>query len=756
MAKQEFLGNSPFMKNNWAKYLFISLLFSVLLTPFFVFKDLLFPYVTSKAFFLRIAVELALPFYLFLIVAYKQYRPSFKNPLTAAIVVFWVINLISAVLGVNAAKSLWGNFERMGGAYYLLHLTLIYFYLLLLAKISPLFFSRFLKSSIIISGMLSVYGCLVAAGMSPWVADPSLPRISITFGNPIYVGSFLILPMFLSAFFALQTEKIWEKFLYWFFAVIQLLAIYLSGTRGAVVGLVIGLFLAGIAYVALVKNRKIKIIGSVAIVCFILMVSLLYAFHNKLPSGTTLRRVFNLNDTNTQSRLIQWKIALTGFKDYPILGTGPENYYITANKYYNPEIAKYDRSWFDKPHNYLLEILITNGIVGFLAYLAILVFGFLAIWQAYRKGFLGLYEFLVLETGLAVYQIQNLFVFDNVSASLFFYVYFAFAGFLWQETRFVFLKPKNKEKSSRYFSNFGYMVFVVSCLICLYGLYATEIIPIRISKNVNYGFAYASADPKKSINYFDQALSLPFNIDPGETAVKYADAVLSIQQNPQMQNEIDFVKGNIDRSINVLEELVYNVDNYPIYWQKLASMYVAKAVLERTGFSLRGEEALQTAIDLAPKRPEARMFLAQLRIMQGNSPEAYEIIKQVAKEYPTNLDVLWQMAVLEKQMGHTAKAIELAENLIKNDYKFNNWREAVFVGDFYKEKKDYASLVNLYEKFSKDSILDTEGYWQLAQIYAIAGQKEKAIELSNKILKVEPGRKQEISDFIKSINYNPR
>ncbi|MCX6797252.1 MAG: O-antigen ligase family protein [Candidatus Doudnabacteria bacterium] len=740
------------MKNNWAKYFFIFLIFSVLLTPFFVFRDLLFPYVTSKAFFLRIAVELALPFYLFLIVIHKQFRPSLKNPLTVSVLAFWAINFISALFGVNIAKSLWGNFERMGGAYYLLHLTLVYFYLLLLARINPIIFSRFLKSAVVISGMLSVYGSLVAAGMHPWVADPSLPRISIVFGNPIYVGSFLILPMFLSAFLALQGEKLWEKVMYWFFAGIQLLAIYLSGTRGAVVGLAMGLFLAGAAYIILVKKRRVRIIGSAIFAGFILTVGLLYFFHNSMPQGSTLRRVFNLNDSNTQARLIQWKTALKGLKDYPVLGAGPENYYIIANKYHNPEIGKYDKSWFDKPHNYLLEILVTSGSLGFLAYLSILAFGFFAIWRAFKKGFFGLFEFIVLETGLVVYQIQNLFVFDNVSASLMFYVYFAFAGFLWQESSPPLPKQKNKEKNWQYLQTFGYAVFAVSCLVCLYALYATEIIPMRISKNVNYGYAYSSVDPKKGLGYFDKALSLPFNIDPGETAMKYADFVLAAQQNPRLKSDPDFVKENIDRSINTLEELVRQIGNYPIYWHKLANIYVVKAVFEKTPLSQRGEEALQTAINLAPKRMEARMFKAQLRAMQGNNSEAFEIIRQVASDYPADQDVLWQKALLEKQMGQITEAVLIAEGLIKQDYKFRNWRETAWIGDYYKQNKDYEKLFALYEKLSKDNILDMDGYWQLAKDYMTAGQRDKALELGNKILKAEPNRKQEILDFFRGLN----
>ena len=51
----------------WVVVVFALLAGLALLTPFWVFKDLLFPYITSKAYFLRITVELALPFYVYLV-----------------------------------------------------------------------------------------------------------------------------------------------------------------------------------------------------------------------------------------------------------------------------------------------------------------------------------------------------------------------------------------------------------------------------------------------------------------------------------------------------------------------------------------------------------------------------------------------------------------------------------------------------------------------------------------------------------------
>ncbi|MEK7161304.1 MAG: hypothetical protein AAB729_01285 [Patescibacteria group bacterium] len=109
------------------QWVFFSLVVLSLTASWWVFKDLLFPYVTSKAFFFRICIELALPLYIYLLLENKQLRPNWKNPLHIAVMAFLVVNIISSFSGVDVIRSLWGNFERMGGAFYLGHLTLLYF-----------------------------------------------------------------------------------------------------------------------------------------------------------------------------------------------------------------------------------------------------------------------------------------------------------------------------------------------------------------------------------------------------------------------------------------------------------------------------------------------------------------------------------------------------------------------------------------------------------------------------------------------------
>jgi hypothetical protein len=116
-----------------------------LLSPLWTFSVLFFPYITSKAFYFRVVVLLLAPFYFYLIYSDQKLRPNLKAPINLAVIGFVVVNLIAALAGVNVSRSLWGNFERMGGVWYLMHLTALYFYVLVIGQAGIKYLKIFLK-----------------------------------------------------------------------------------------------------------------------------------------------------------------------------------------------------------------------------------------------------------------------------------------------------------------------------------------------------------------------------------------------------------------------------------------------------------------------------------------------------------------------------------------------------------------------------------------------------------------------------------
>jgi O-antigen ligase len=564
--------------HKWIFNIFFTLVCLALTSPLWVSKELLFPYVTTKAFVLRIAIELALPFYIYFLLSKPEDRPNLKRPINFCVIGFVLTTWLSAFFGDNILKSVFGNFERMGGAFYVTHLALLYFYIHFLGQVSSKYLFRILQFFIFTSFIICANGVVGWLGGPTLVLDPSLPgRASSTLGNPIYLGAFAIVPMFLCFYFLLNQSKTQSKIIYGILGGLFLVAMLQSGTRGALVGVLLGLAMGVILYIFLNTSRALRQKGIIFIVICSGFFGYLFWQPQVLPKGSTIRRVFELRDTNTSSRIIQWQTALRGFKDYPLLGVGPENYYVISNKYYNPESYKYDRSWFDKPHNYPLEILVTGGIINFIFYVSLICLMLKILFNAYKQDFLSLLEFCVLVSGLIAYLGQNMFVFDTVPTSVAFYTMLGFVGVL---DVFTNQRLKPAQISQPFVPAFRVSVVSVCLLFTVYCCYYLNWLPLLASRWSNYGLAYASANLEISHQYFTKVINNQFNFDVSESASKYADALLPVL-TPEVVAKLDKNKliGYL-KSLEAYLDLATNRSPYdPILFQKLASVFILCSIL---------------------------------------------------------------------------------------------------------------------------------------------------------------------------------
>ena len=706
----------------WIFFLLVSL---SLLSPLWVFKDLLFPFITSKAFAFRIFIELALPFYVYLLVIKKEYRPQWRNPLIIFMLAFLAISFITSFTGVNVTRSLWGNFERMGGAYYLAHLVLLTLYVVLLAQIG----GKYIKYILYVAFAVAAF--ITLNGVSGWlhgpivVADPSLPsRVSSTLGNPIFLGSFLILPMFLAAFFALQAESKTGKVIFWLLVVLQLVGIVLSVTRGASVGLAAGLIFAAAAYVFFNQNKKVRLYGSAIVVAAIILITGTFVFHNKLPQ-TQFTRLFDLQGSDTEARFLQWKSALQGFAASPIVGVGPENFYYVSNKYYDPQMIKYDASWFDKPHNYALEVLVTTGAFGFLAYMGMVVLVFWALYRGFRSGFLSLLEMSVLAAGFASYFVQNLFVFDTIPASMMFYLFVGFSAYIWMEVSRT--DTKQPQKKAANLQGLAAVSAIVAGLVAIYAVYLTNVVPAGAAKDVNYGYAYIGVDITKAFDYFNSAANSSFNFDPQDTAQRFSNLAVPIAQSTQISSSqaVSMVNTITDYE----KQVAQSIGNDPVSWQSLANDYYVQSVVNHTSLEPLAEDATQRAVSLAPNRLEPRQYLLQLYMAENRISDAQTLFQQMQNSLPLTgytSSVWWLGAMLDHQAGQDQQGIAIAQQMEAQDFIPPSYNIVSWLPAYYANKKDYTDLVSWSQTITKWFPSEPDPELYLAEGYALTGQTAQA------------------------------
>ncbi len=560
--------------------------------------------------------------------------------------------------------------------------------------------------------------------------------------------------MFLAAFFALQAESAGRKTLFWALTVLQFVGIVLSVTRGAIVGLFAGVVFAAAVYVGLQANRAIKIIGGTAIAIGVILVAGLFIYHKKLPDNR-LTRLFKLEDNNSQARLIQWKSAIIGYKDYPIFGVGPENYYVISNKYYDPQIVKYDPSWFDKPHNYVLEVLVTTGALGFIAYAAMLSFVTWALWRAYRTGFLNLPQMCVLVAGFASYFVQNLFVFDTIAASLMFYAFVGFGMYLWDEAAEAEVRhPATGIRQQAGAQSFAMAAGLVALVVAIYAAYVTNIEGLQAAKAVNYGYAYASVDPAVSVNYFQSAINSSFNFDPQDTAERFSDSVSTMIQSSQ--TDVKTLSQYLNQATDYERQTAQAIGNDPISWQKLATDYYLQSALEKTPLSAAAETAAQRAIAWAPKRFEPIMFQGQLYMAEGDNAAAAAVFKSMTQTFPLvnyTAPAWWSLATADHAIGQDSEALQIVGQMARQGYAPRSPQDIAWVPSYYDGKKDYASEIAFYQQALK-WFADPGLAFGLAQTYAKAGQIPQARELATELLQASStsdSNKQVIQQFLNTL-----
>jgi O-antigen ligase len=728
---------------------FAVLVFLTLLTPLWVFSELQFPFITSKAFFFRIAIELAVPMYIFLLLSRKNLRPKLKNPLNIVVLLFLAINIITSFLGVNPMRSLWGNFERMGGTFYLAHLVFLFFYIQLLGQAGGVYLKRFLQAFVGVATLLALNGLSGLVHGPILTTDPSLPdRISSTFGNPIFFASFLIVPLFLAIYFALSEEKRIWKTIFAVSGVLQLIGIYFSGTRGAIVGLLAGVFLGGAAYASFAKKVKLRKYGLIILGVLVVVFGSLFIFRDKLPQTSILSRVANFNDSNTKARLIQWEMAYEGFKDKPLLGVGPENYYFIDNQHYNPEIVKYDKSWFDKPHNFLLEVLSTNGIFGFLAYGSMFILALYGLWKAYKNEFIGLLEMCVLLGGIITYQVQNLFVFDTVSASVAFYIFLGLMSYMWSESKNLDgSKALDKFEKN---SDWKIAVLAISALLMLYVVYISNIMSLEAAKRVNFGYSYSEFNPEKAAEYFKSAFAVSYNLDPRETANRYSDFAATIVSSNLVNDKPDFVKEKLNLATEFQRAITEKTKNDPVLFMRLAvdEMNLAQIKKQSIDSSLA---TIDRAIALSPKRVEIYQVKLQIVGSQKNWPEALPIGQKIVELNPYNSDLRWQLAMLYFLNDRIEEAVKAGDEALAAGFRFTKLQQFAWYIQYYQVKGDFGKVAPLLEKAVELEPQEIGLYVDLAKTYAKLGNFEKARVLAEQVMKSDPSQKAAMQAFIKTL-----
>jgi O-antigen ligase len=614
---------------NIAKWKIFVGIWALLLIPFFVANSMFFPYISGKNFVFRIIIEIIFAIWVFLAFADKKYRPKFSW-VALAVGIFVLVMAIADIFAVNPMKAFWSNFERMDGWVTLIHLLMLLLVAGSVMKTEKIWL-WFFRSSLISSIPMMIT-------VSQDILKNHPDRVSVTLGNPIYLAIYFLFNFFFALILVYkdviskteggrQMEKIFKNPLTYVYLIISILCvwgIWVTGTRGVILGLIGGLFVSSV--IIAIFEKKNKLMRNVAIgglISIIILIAGFFAIKNTefAKNNLMLSRFASISWSDVkgqgQARQYVWGMAIKGFQEKPILGWGQDGFSNVFNKYY--DVRMYDQEqWFDRAHNTPLDVLIAGGLVGLISYLGIFVAALWLIWK--RRNKLGITDSALLVGVLAGYFFQNLFVFDNLTSYVLFFIVLAYLHA--SDTEDI---QKKDEDTVLNTDLLNYVVLPIVIVALGVSLWFVNYKPIVANLSLIKSMGQQKEGVIKNLEYFKKALSQNSFGDPEilEQILSVTPRILSLDVDNNLKQEF------VNLALSQSEKQLKNTPNDARY-QFFVGGFLTN--LEQYQAAL---PYLEKAVELSPNKLTMLFELTNCLSNVGQKEKALEVAKKAYELMPT-------------------------------------------------------------------------------------------------------------------------
>ena len=724
--------------NKTLQWLIIGGLFLVPFIAFTVSYSMFFPFIVGKNFFFRILIEILFACWLFLCTRDRTYWPQ-RSWIMYAASAFLIILAVADIFGANVSRSFWSNYERMEGLVTHIHL---FAYFVILGSIlgtaqlrvkSERLWYYLLHTTIGASLLMSLYALLQVSGKI--AIDQGSTRVDGTLGNAAYMAIYLVFHIFFLAYVALEpkTTKVMRS-VYGAVALFEVIMLYFTATRGAIIGLVLGVIVVAIIYLLkekdAVRGRMVakSFLGVVVVVILLFLGLQRTSLVQSSPvlSRFTLESI--LQTINTRSAI--WHMAYEGWQEHPLLGWGQDNYNLIFNKYYKPSLYGQEQ-WFDRAHNVFFDWLTAAGILGLLAYLALYAAGMYGLWKARGEEISSVGKAILIGLFVA-YFVHNFTVFDNLVSYI---LFFTLLAYIHTYTAITTALEKIPHKSSP-LGAYSYPAGVAIVVIMLYVLYTANVPAIEANRTL-----LQAIDPRaggeQQLTSFTAALALD-TFGNGETREQLVQEAIR-----QFRNDKTAQVTKEQFTLLAESEMKKQIATAPDdarYHVFLGGFYNQLGQLDL------GIRELQQALALSPNKQSIMLELGNAYLNTKDFPHTLEYLEKAYTLDRRNEDALFIYAAGLIYAGKNAEADALLTQKFGTTKVFQN----VLV-NAYAATKQYGRLTALWQaRIAKDP---TNGqlYVSLAASYLAAGERQNAIAQLEKAVAVNPQFKKQGEYYIKEI-----
>ena len=712
------------------------ILFSTALAPLIVFSVLPFPYNSSKVIFLNVVIEMALVAFIFygffnkwnlkgLVVSDgSKFLKALKQPLVLAILVLFLSVTASTFFAYSPFKAFWSIPERGDGFYGFLHYLVFFVFTILLFSYDD--WKKFFKISVIVAAVVIFFAWMQFFGAEtfPFFLKAST-RPGSSFDNPAYLASYLVFALAqatVTAFWA-RRGSFW-RFFGVAVAFLSLVTIFVANVRGVILGVFLGLVFFLLIFCFKSQSVKLKKAGiiflaSILLFSFVFIVSRKAVIWQAVPGLDRLAMV-SLEDSSVKTRLIALGSSWQAFQERPIFGWGLENYNVAYNRHYNPDYAQYEETWFDRAHNKLAEMAVTQGAFGLLAYLAVFFTALFVIFRKMARGRAGGgmdlvnqdkhgghegSALLVLAATILAHFIQNIFLFDTPVSNL---MFFSTLGFILFLTKGFGPGTKSLDLVSPSPPRI-YVLNILGALAVLgvfFNLYHYAFVPYRQAHAFQGALATRSSE---KIVLASKGFLEPYNYFQGVIRFQFLEkAIEGDLRKPEL-------KPMADKAIQAMENLIEKEPSYdPRYYIFLAEAYNVKGK-DDPAFLKESESYLREALKLAPRRQDIYYLLAYSLAGQGRSPEAVSLMREVVASSPNVAKAHYNLGLELAILGQN--------NWDEVEVEFGRALDIGFINQGFLGV-DYYNMEIVYK--------------QMLAVYVPARDRERVVRIAKRIKQISP------------------
>lgn len=561
----------------------------------------------------------------------------------------------------------------------------------------------------------------------PWPTG----RSASTIGNPVILGAVLSLGFPFVLTFLLRHKTNTARIIWGTLLLLFLFAMFTTISRGPMLSVIISA--AFILFINRKECRKeIKRLAFFIIPVIVLLSVFIISSPASLEKmGQRFKDISNWKtDRNIQVRLVYYKAALEGIKEYPVMGVGLESFRIIYPRYRQAQEGQARDVIPTMVHNGYLQLALTNGIPALVLYILFICAVFFTLFRTlYSSTDSGKSFFISAFIGMAAgYLAQDLSGWMEIALTPFFWILLG-AGVA------ISIDKQNKDRVIGWKAKgmYAFLTLVSIGLIylsfdALSRIYANRLFWQaqhmsvvkdwkQVEQNINEGLAVMSGD------FYHEDMA----------------GILYLKRVNEVSDQDAYFKGS------KLLEQAHRHNPYDVYVMihriDLEVIALKKGMIQKPSDFV--EKLVPLMLKMDKNNPTVYESAIKLKLEERKHKDVLKLLEKARALHPDEIKYYILEGNMHSADGDDSKAVESFKkgiSIAENNGLFNEeWANAKYsLTAFYMNKRLFDKALKEIEDVKLRLPGNARTYVMAGDIYGVTGNFDKARESFNAALKIDP------------------